>query len=345
VQRRVASLVEDEQVKRRLNSQLDDLASRVRKRRPDAFLVHEETIEATLQSVAAGGRAAMFGNGKLITNAVPWEDTLASALLDDPEIPLILEETRQPRPPIPAPPGDGHEVWARVRDRAAGVENLGIEEAVEEDGVFAATLRVEPYTSAATVERGAFRGWRWLATMEERWVKPSDWREEKDLFAERYIVVEVRDVDDRQALALPPVASGDLRMWKAEVDPVVATSAFGKSQPLVGIDRELRFVGDGRQGLGAPTTVLAPTAALIASLALHPAERCTYYDREGVGLALVTWRAAYDTSEYELARPQIRGVGIVIRPDLLDRLANRAGEHRLVLRDFVVGVAELARYT
>ncbi|PYS47739.1 MAG: hypothetical protein DMG13_27130, partial [Acidobacteria bacterium] len=173
----------------------------------------------------------------MISNAVTWEDTLASALLDDPEIPLILEATRQPRPPIPAPPGNGHEMWARLRDRAAGVADLGIEEAAEVDGMFTATLRIEPYTSAAIVEHGRFRGWRWLATMEQRWVKPSDWREEKDLFAQRYYVVEVRDVGDRQALALPPVGFGDLRMWKAEVDPVLAPSALGRSQPLVGVDR------------------------------------------------------------------------------------------------------------
>ncbi|PYS47738.1 MAG: hypothetical protein DMG13_27125, partial [Acidobacteria bacterium] len=68
----------------------------------------------------------------------------------------------------------------------------------------------------------------------------------------------------------------------------------------------------------------------------------TYCDRNGVGLALVTWRAAYETSEYELTWPRICGSGIVIRPDLLNRLAEAAGERRLVLRDFVVGVTELA---
>jgi hypothetical protein len=342
VQRRVASSVEQEQIKQRLNSQLDDLASRARKRWPDAFLVHEETIEGTLQSVAAGGRAAMLGTGKLITNAVEWEDKMASALLDDPEIPLILEATRQPRPPISAPPGNGHPIWARVRDGAAGGENLGIEEAAEEDGVFTATLGVQPYTAAAIVDYGTFRSWRWLATMEQRWIKSSDWKEEEDLFAKRYCVMEVRDVGDRQALGLPPVAAGDLRMWKAELHPVLATSAFAKGQPVVGVDRELRLVGDGRHGLCSPTAVLVPTAALIASLGLHPADGCTYADRDGAGLALVTWRAEYDTSEYELARPRIRGSGIVIRQDLLDRLATAAGEQRLVLRSFVVGAAELA---
>jgi hypothetical protein len=341
VQRRVAFLIEDEQIKKRLNSQLDDLASRVRKRWPDAFLVHEETIERALQSVAAGGRAAMLGTGKLIRNAVDWEDTLASALLDDPEIPLILEGTRQPRPPISPPPGNGHAIWARLRDRAAGVENRGIEEAAEGNGVLTATLDVQPYTAAPTMERGAFRGWRWLATMEQRWIKPSDWREKEDLFAKRYCVMEVRDVDDRQAFAAPPVASGDLRMWKAEVDPVLAASVFARSQPLVGIDREFRLVGDGRHSLGVPTAVLVPTAGVIASLGIHPGELCTYHDHEGIGLALVTWRAEYETSEYELARPRIRGSGILIRPDLLERLADGAGKQRLVLRDFVVGVTEL----
>jgi hypothetical protein len=131
-------------------------------------------------------------------------------------------------------------------------------------------------------------------------------------------------------------------MWKAEVDPVLAASVFARSQPLVGIDREFRLVGDGRHSLGVPTAVLVPTAGVIASLGVHPGELCTYHDREGIGLALVTWRAEYETSEYELARPRIRGSGIVIRPDLLDRLADGVGKQRLVLRDFVVGVTELA---
>jgi hypothetical protein len=178
--------------------------------------------------------------------------------------------------------------------------------------------------------------------MEKRWVEPSDWRDEKELFAMRYSVLEVRDVDNRQALNLSPVASGDLRMWKASIEPVPAAVVLRETQPLIGVDRNLQFVGDGREGLGAPPAILTPTAALIMSLALEPGEGCAYHDCDGIGLALVTWRAEYDRSEYYLARPRIRGSGIVIRPDLFDRLACSAGEHRLVVRDFVVGVAELA---
>jgi hypothetical protein len=178
VHERVASSLEDEPVKKRLSSQLDDLGDRPRKRWPDAFLVHEETIEGTVQSVAAGGRAAMLATGSLVTDGVAWEDKLAAALLDDPKLPLILEATRQPRPPILPPPGNGHAIWDRIHNRAAGTSKAdsGIDEAMEEEGVLIATLSVEPWNLAQTVERGTFRGWRWLGTMEQRWVESSDWR-------------------------------------------------------------------------------------------------------------------------------------------------------------------------
>ena len=330
-------------VKQRLHSQLDNLGDRTRKRWPDAFLVNEEIIEATLQSIAAGGRAAMLATGNLVTDGVAWEENLASAIQDDPEVPMTLEATRQPRPPIPLPPGNGDAIWGRIRDRARGAStgDSGIEEALDDEGTLVATVRVQPRGSVRNVEHGKFRGWRWLGTMERRWVEPLDWRAEKELSAIRYCVLEVRDIDNRQALNLSPVASGDLRMWKAPIDPVPTAVVLRETQPLIGVDRELQFVGDGREGLGAPPAILTPTAALIMSLALEPGEGCTYRDRDGIGLALVTWRAEYDRSDYYLARPRIRGSGIVIRPDLFDRLAEGAGEHRLVIRDFVIGVAEL----
>lgn len=290
----------------------------------------------------------MLAAGKLVTDGVSWEDRLASALLDDPEVPLILEATRQPRPPIPPPPRSGDAIWGHIRDRArAGSmpDSAGIEEALDEEGVLVATIRVQSGRSVGIVEYGTFSGWRWLGTMEKRWVEPSDWRDEKQLFAMRYYVLEVRDVNNRQALGLSPVASGDLRMWKALIDPMPSAVGLREAQPLIGVDRELQLLGDGREGLGAPPAILTPTASLIMSLALEPGDGCTYIDRDGIGLALATWRAEYDRSDYYLARPRIRGSGIVIRPDLFDRLAESAGEHRLVMRDFVVGVEELAPKT
>lgn len=146
---------------------------------------------------------------------------------------------------------------------------------------------------------------------------------------------------DRQALTLPPVTTGDLRWWGLEVEAPHGVPLLEISQPIIGEDYELAAVGDGRQGLGVPDSLLVPTATLIALLKLHLGAPYSYEDDDGPALALITWRAEYDTSEYHLAWPRTCGSGIVIRPDLLDRLVDAVGEHRLVLRDYVVGNLEL----
>ena len=337
VRARVATLLSDSAVKKRLNSQLDTLADRLRKRWPDAFLAHQQTIEEALQSIATGGRAARIITGDPVSNPIAWEDELASAILDDPSIPLILEAHRQPRPCIPPPPGSDHMVWVQIRERTIGGSNSSIVDALEREGFLFATLSIELATSVSAVEHGTFRGWHWLGTVEKRTVKHPDRRHETNLVTKRYRVLEVRDTDCYQAMTLPPVAHGDLRWWRAQVNPALGAPLLGTSQPIVGEDRKLKMVGDGRSGLGVPDSLLVPTATLIALLKLRPGASCSYEDKNGPGLALVTWRAEYDTSEYYLAWPRTCGCGIVIRPDLLTRLADATGKDRLVQRDFVVG--------
>jgi hypothetical protein len=68
------------------------------------------------------------------------------------------------------------------------------EEALEEGHVLFATLTIERFKSAPVVDHGTFRRWLWLATMEKRLVEHSDWRQDTDLVARRYRVLEVRDV-------------------------------------------------------------------------------------------------------------------------------------------------------
>jgi hypothetical protein len=279
--------------------------------------------------------------GNPVSNPIRWEDELASTLLDDPIIPLTLEACRQPRPSLPPPPSRGHALWEQIRERAAGGSAAYIEEATEENGIFFATLTNKPSSFLPTVERGMFRGWYWLATMEKRFLIHSDQRHKPSLVSKRFRVLEVRDVNDRQAFLLPPITAGDLHMWRAEVNTDFGSPSFDTSQPLVGMDSDLTMVGDGRQGLGVPDSLLVPTASLIAVLNLHPGVNCNYEDRDGIGLALATWRAEYDTSEYHLAWPCICGSGIMFRPDFLERLIAVAGEHRLILRDFVIGNLEL----
>ena len=333
--------INDEHTKERLEAQLRAFADRLRKRWPDAFLVQGEKIEEALQTIAAGGRAARFTVGELVINPVEWEDKLASTLLNDPSVPLILEATRQPRPNIIPPPGRGGKVWMHISDRINNGLSSVVEEASCESNIVLATIKIEPASSSPVVEGGAFKGWRWFATMEKRLLEHSKERRESFLTAKRYRALEVRNVDDRQAFIFPPTTSGDMRMWALNVDPILEAPLFRKSQPLVGEDHELEVVGDGHLGLGVPDSLLVPTASVIVLLKLHPGAPYSYEDENGPALSLVTWRAEYDTSEYYLAWPRTCGSGIVIRPDLLDRLVSYVGESRLVLRDFVMGEIKL----
>lgn len=342
VRERAATSLSSDALKRRLDRQLDTFGDRVNKRWPDAFLAPEQTIEEILQSVAAGGRAALLMAGEPIADPIRWEDDLASAILNDPAVPLTLEAHRQPRPPLPPPPRMGHDLWVHVRERASGSLSENVDEALEEEGLLLATLTLGSVDELPTVKRGPHDGWHWLGTVERRTVKHRDWGRDSELVAERYRVVEIRDVNDRRALTLPPVATGDLRLWRAEIDPAAGQPGLDSSQPLLGIDNDLKIAGDGRQGLGVPSSILTPAPSLIALLGLRPGAPCSYEDDHGVGLALVIWRAEYDVSDYYLALPRTRGSGIVIRPDLHAGLVTAVGSNRLVLRDFVIGDSELA---
>lgn len=338
-----AATLNSKALKTRLDRQLETFGDRTNQRWPDAFLAPNQAIEGTLQSVAAGGRAALVMSGKPIADPAEWEETLALAILDDPTVPLVLEAHRQPRPQIPPPPRAGSELWTQICEQAEGVQEDGIEEALEKAGLLRATLTLEPCSSLPTVQGGPYGSWYWLATVESRASKHSDWREKRDLIAWRYRAVEVRNPGDRQSLASPPLGEGDLRWWGAEVEPSVGRSVVDTSQPLVGIDWDVDMVGDGREGLGAPASLLVPLPALLGLLGLHPGSPCSFEDDEGVGLAFATWRAEYDVSDYYLARPRTHGCGIAIRPDLLASLAATAGDDRIVVRDFVMGHSELAQ--
>jgi hypothetical protein len=345
VAEQVAEIRVSEAFKKRLKSQLDAFADSVRKRWPNAFLASIEVIEDALQSIAASGRTARLMTGTLISNPVEWEDQLASAILNDITIPLLVETHRQPRPQISPPPGMGNKVWVQVHESRSNASSLSIVEAAEEDERLLSTITVKSASCSPVVEGGKFEGWRWFATVENRFVKHPDWRSETDLSAERYCALEIRNANDRQALTRPPVATGDMRQWNIGIEHVLETPLLERSQPLVGMDDELGMVGDGRQGLGVPNPLLAPTVSLIALLKLHPGAPFSYEDENGLALTLSIWRAEYDISDYYLARPQIWGCGIVIRPDLFNQLVTTVGEERLVLRDFIMGDLKLLSHS
>lgn len=341
VRQRTANRIGEDAFKKRLRSQLDVFADRIRKRWPNAFLAPEELVEEIIQSIASGGRSARMLSGDPISDPISWEDSLAAVLIDDPQLSLMLESTRQPRPNLLAPPRRYDDLWLHIHRRAEGDISLFVEEALRKDGLLNATITIKSYSSIQQVKQGRFRDWFWLGTMEHRWLKPPNSSyDEDDLFAQRFQVLEIRNKGDRRALTDPPMAPGNVKTW-IEGSGSAGSWPLDITQPLVGLDHELLLLGDSKGGLGIPETLITPTPSLINLLGMYPGTPFSLQDKDGIGIALATWRTEYDTSDYYLTWPRIYGSGLMIRPDLLSRLFNAVGEERLVFRDFVVGAQDL----
>ncbi len=342
VRSRVARDAIEEGHKKRLKRQLDAYASRSEKRWPDAYLAPEEAVEDALQRAAAGGRAARLAQGLPLSDPVKWEDQLATALLDDPALPVALEATRHPRPGTAPPPHRGDPVWSALRARAQGkpTGDAQVEEADLHDGLLLGTLTVAAAETAPISNSGSFRGWRQLATVERRLSPPPNRNGDSDLVAVRFQAVELRDNGDLGELTSPPAVVGDLRAWTTRLSSGVSRSIPTQSWPIVGYDPEVVAAGDARSGLGMQTPLLSPTPWLIVTLGLRPGAHFVLDDDGGPALALVTWRTEYETGAYHLAWPRLCGAAIVIRNDLFDRLLG-ALPGRLKLRDFVFGNEEL----
>jgi hypothetical protein len=323
----------------RLNNQLDVLSNRANPRWPDAFLTPYEELERVLQSVAAGARAALILQGDPVTDPICWEDALAAAIVDEPDLPLSIEAQRRPRPPLPPPPGFADEIWSRISATAVAGSEPQLESAYEEEDTLGATISIKPTSDLDTLTGGGYDGWFLIATVEQSAVKHPD-RRDTDFNAKRYRGIETRNPGDRQALNVPPAANGELAMWNM-LNPFESARHQARSHPLIGVDHELEVVGDGRENLAVPGSLLVPLPALIASLALTPSEPFTYRDSRGSALALIVWRAEYEVSDYHLAWPRTRGSAIALRPDLLEALEAVIGQDRLIVREFVIGQTEL----
>lgn len=316
-----------EDYKRRQQRQTRAFADEFGKRWSDAYLAKEQLVEENLQRAAGTGRAARLIAGEPVARPELWEDALGEALFDDPTVALVLESTRRPRPDIPPVPSPQTRWWS-------GLPSPDDVWAVQDEHQYVATLAVTGPEGFPTAYGWPIDGWKWLATVEERTFGHPDFRRREEwLVTVRYRVAEIRVPGDEHALASSPVAAGDVRLWRAAVDPNYF-GGFSRSQPIVGVDREFKVLGDTAATLGGPRVMLIPTPSLLAALELQPIEEIGFADEVGPALMPATWRADYDRSDYHLPIAQTVGAGIAIRSDLLHRLDDLS-EGKLVLRDFL----------
>ena len=342
VGKRVDTALKSEELKRRMKAQFRAYGDSVKERWPNAYLASEEAVEDAIQRAAAGARAARLINGEPVGDPVELEESLAQALLDDPELPLVVERTRQPRPEIPPPPTRGDPLWHALRTRAegGGVDETDVEAAIQNGDELLGTVAILDPEAVPTLVDGPCDGWRLVAAVERRVIPRPDLGSKEDDIAVRYRVVELRLSGDRQALTSPPIARGDLREWTSSPSPDLSVDRSIRSQPVIGSDSAVRIAGDGYHGIGVQRQLFTPTSWLSAALTL---KRGTYFvldDDDGQVLALIVWRTEYETSDHHLAWPRLCGEGLVVRGDAFDRLVH-AAQGGLIFRDFLVGSSSL----
>ena len=342
VRNRIDSVLKSEDYRYRIRAQLDAYRDQKSKRWPDAFLASGEAVENALQQSAAGARGAWLLKYGTASDPAGLENRLASAILDDPALPLAIERTRHPRPEIPPPPYRGDQLWRAIANRSNGVpgSETGVVEAEHDGDQLSATLEISDGGTVPSTFGGQYGGWRLVSSVEVRLIPRSNSRESKEHVASRYRAIELRLNGDRQALILPPVAEGDVRTWRPRRTRGLYENQEIQSSPLVGYDFIVRAAEDSHHGLGIQRGLLTPSAFLVETLELEGGTYFELSDDSGPALALITWRTEYDISKYYLPRPRLHGAGLVMRSDAFDRLITKAQGH-LVFRDYISGPVSL----
>ena len=336
----VSDKLSSDEHKQRLSAQARAFADQIKERWPDAYMAPDEAVEDALQRVAAGVRAARIMNGDPLGDPIELEDSLAQLLLDDPEIPLAVENCRRTRPPIPPPPFRGDDLWQAIDNRANGCGEF-------ETGILAAsnshhlqgTVDILTPAEVPVLADGIHCGWRVAASYERRTIA-KDWRDKVEDIAFRYRAIELRPSGDREELTNLPFLNGDIRIWDAPPPPASLGCRELGTQQIVGIDLFLRSVGDSQNCLGIQKGIPVPSAWLYTTLGIRSNQLFTLNDDKGRAVELITWRTEYETSDYHLAWPRCYGAGLVIRGDVFDQLVERS-EGELTYRDFVAGSCDL----
>ena len=315
--RRVNSDIESTEFRQRMRAQI---AWATEKKCFDAFLATNEVVENALQLSAAGARAARLRNEGPVNNPVEFEEEIAQALLDNPQIPLALEVTRQPRPDIHPPPIQGDPLWNSLHSLATvmSTAKTGFQAArLDNDllcGVDVAGARKVPKLIGRP-----FNGWRLMASIERRKIPLA--RSDEEAIAVFYRSIELGCPSNHEILFTEPFAKGDWRRWKP-IFPVKVADEIAKNKPIVGHDFSLHEIGDGKEGLGGlQLGILTPSAWLINFLGIQQSTFFVADNLNGPVLALISWRTEYTgAGQYGIERPRLQGLGLAVRNDAFEKL-------------------------
>ena len=342
---RMSVVLRSDAHRRRMRRQFRAYGDAGRRGWPDVFVASCEAVEDAVQLSAAGVRAARLMNAQPFVDPIEIEQALGDALMDDPELPLAVENTRFPRPDIPPPPLRDHPVWRELVARGGrdGADGVAVDGANHADDRLLATLTTAGHDVIPVVTGGRYDGWRLVATVERRLLRGPTVSDAVDEVAVRERVIELHGNGASQALGHAPTTNGDLRMWST-FSPSGNLVEVPRAGRIVGCDISVRAAGDGRHGLGIPDLLLTPTPWFVEALHLRPAGGFCLADSDGPCLGLITWRTEYDNSDYYLAWPRLSGSGLVLRDDAFGRLVHIA-RGLLLFRDFVSGSPGLGNRT
>ncbi len=268
-------------------SQMSGLRHPSSKRMPDAYTYEQETVEHTLQEVAAGGRLLLAKEEGIVIKPEEFEDELAAALIDNPELPLRVAGGRIPRP-----------------------KRLPLLEAPS------------TFADIPKVEQGPYKGWYILGTYEQEIIPGDRYGENprKTTMLEGGIdVFPVATNHDHSST----FGMGSALLWlipEQELGPWPLSLLPKLKGPLVGV--EVDTVSP-YFGLGVPRTVLAPHPALVSLFRLRPGpvlDGLNLVD-ENSDKAIVarTWRTNFiHGHDFGPEYPLLKGMDVIIRPDLLE---------------------------
>lgn len=269
---------------------------------PEAVFAAEGCVHRALQDVAGEAYFSMLRAGVLSVDQFSFEKELVTAIVEDISWPVRVESSRVPFYSLPDEYlGSRLDRWDRVKDvKGQAIEQRDILEM--------------PSLGASG---GQYAGWYTLGVVETRVhsVEPTLGRKKYyGSFSWRTLAL----MSLGGGLRGRTFRTGELSVWVDHPDDARRRSALDYGTltaiPSQGLSR-LWSVSGSRNGL------LLPEPSVIDFLELRPGQTppVSFRDDHGAAIVLRIWRTS-SSHEGSLFVPEIWGMDLLIRPDLLQRI-------------------------